>query len=217
MMRMLAAGAAAFACLTVPAAMAAPVTIDFEVVPEGSQVAASTGGLLLEQNGYRITASGTSGGRLYDGGNYPRDTDYAAVFYNRPNAPGLPTTDYGFTVSRTDGSAFDFLSLDANAFGLATSNLYDLTINYELADGSTGRQRLRWNGTFGTLAVNLSGIVRATLSTGVTCSPDFSVCGGTDIAVDNLVLEASAVPLPGAVLFFLTGAAGLVARRVRRA
>ena len=119
---------------------------------------------------------------------------------------------HSFTLSRTDGAAFDLISFDVRNL----LNTAALTITATYADGTTGIFGLPTAPTgLGNLSTvdmaaagfNLTGLSQVVFSTAF---------GGARVAMDNIVVNAS-VPVPGAMLLFAPPIFGLAATRRRRA
>lgn len=191
--------AAAAAALIAGAAQAATVTIDFEGVapPGGNTPIVFPGQVAHTEDGFDLTA--TLLGTVIDEAIDPVVTSDVLFF---------DALRLGYTLTATNGAAFDFLSFDGQRF-FADGQF---RVDYTGADGTTGSSTFAVTAiqTFQTFALDLTNIVSAT----------FLNLGGTQFGLDNFVLDdapTSSIPVPGALLLFGPAIAGLMAARRRAA
>lgn len=190
---------------------AASVTLEFEALAPLGGVLFGSPGQSYEEGGFSFSGAGEDGSSFFDAawiGLDPTGSDYAYIGSNFPT-PG----DYALAVTAVDGSAFDLISFVVAGYFDADIRL---RVDYELPDGTTASTAPFAFASAGgnvptqTVLVGLSGIVRA-----VFVAMSDSGGGASDIALDDIVVSPSAVPLPSAALLFPVAAAGLAACRRR--
>ncbi len=176
-------------------AKASTITLTFDALPTGL-IAPFT------ENGYSITWHG-----------YPNNT-YSQAIQNVGGTnqnvvvDGTPSNVYGTAVSitRIDGALFDVVSLDiANLSGSVSNN--DLRVGEEGEPGTPGptyESYYPFASTFVTVNPGLTNVSSFYV--------DLITYGGTQHAVDNIVLS-SPIPEPSAALLFALGLVGFEVRR----
>ena len=114
--------------------------------------------------------------------------------------------DLGLEMARADGGTFGIGELTGMSRGDFAIGYFQVALEWERADGTTGTLLLDNSGP-NTLVANLTGLVRVTM---------WGTTAGSSSYITSLT-TTSAVPLPGAALLFGTAAVGVGAARRRGA
>lgn len=195
--------AALLACVSSPASA---LTIDFESIGYDGPTSVGPRGIgsPLDIGDFRFTATDPFG--------LPPILVYSRQSTNNPDFGGtsiLPNRpDTGLTIQRIDGGVFTFNSVDLTyAFDDQNQFFAGGTATYALSDGTS--QSFAFD--------NLAGFQTFTLNAGDITS--LTITADSPFAIDNVVVDAVAVPEPASWAMMIGGfaAAGTALRRRRPA